>query len=296
MGETPVKTSLGVIGGSGLYEMDGLKILEEKQVETPFGRPSDAIIIGELEGKRVAFLPRHGRGHLISPSEINFRANIYALKTLGVEQIFSVSAVGSMKEDIQPGDIVLIDQFIDRTTQRPSTFFGNGLVAHVGFADPICHRLQDQVYQASQRLGKKVRKGGTYVCIEGPMFSTRAESKLYRTWGVDVIGMTNYQEAKLAREAEICYVTLALSTDYDCWHEGEEDVDVSMILEILNKNVANAKALIRETVKGLSAGRNCPCASALAMALLTDRRKISPETRKRLGALVGKYLGSPAAD
>lgn len=291
MGETSVKTTLGVIGGSGLYEMEGLKILEERRVETPFGRPSDAIIIGELEGKRVAFLPRHGRGHVISPSEINFRANIYALKTLGVEQIFSVSAVGSMKEEIKPGDIVLIDQFIDRTTQRPSTFFGNGLVAHVAFADPICRRLQEQVYQASKRLGKKVCKGGTYVCIEGPMFSTRAESKLYRTWGVDVIGMTNYQEAKLAREAEICYVTLALSTDYDCWQESEGDVDVSKILDILNKNVANAKALIRETVKGLSAGRNCPCASALSIAMLTDRRKISPETRRRLELIVGKYLG-----
>lgn len=282
--------TIGVIGGSGLYQMEGLTVLEERFVETPFGPPSDAIIIGELSSKKIAFLPRHGRGHVISPSEINFRANIFALKTLGVEQIFSVSAVGSMKESIAPGDIVLVDQFIDRTVQRPSTFFGNGLVAHVSFADPTCLRLLEITHKAAQKLKQKVHKGGTYVCIEGPMFSSRAESNLYRSWGVDVIGMTNYQEAKLSREAEICYLTIAMSTDYDCWNEAEGDVDVAKVIETLNKNVAAAKNLIREVLKDLSEKRGCACVSALEKGIITDRAKIPAEMKKRLQPIVGKYL------
>lgn len=282
--------TIGVIGGSGLYQMEGLKILEEKWVETPFGKPSDAIIIGELEGQKVAFLPRHGRGHVYLPTEINFRANIYALKMLGVEQILSVSAVGSMTEEIKPGDIVIVDQFIDRTFGRASTFFGNGLVAHVGFADPVCPRLFEEAYQAAEKVGATAHKGGTYVCIEGPMFSTRAESRLYRSWGVDVIGMTNLQEAKLSREAEICYITIALSTDYDCWHEAEEDVSVAMVIETLNKNVATAKSILRTVIQNISRERNCLCAKALANGMLTEKKKISPEAITRLKPLLGKYF------
>lgn len=284
------QAGFGVIGGSGLYELEGLKILDEKWVDTPFGKPSDAIMIGELEGKKIAFLPRHGRGHRILPSEINFRANIYAMKVLGVEQILSVSAVGSMKEEIAPGDIVLVDQFIDRTFQRASTFFGNGLVAHVSFADPVCLRLMNEVHQATNGLGIKIHKGGTYVCIEGPMFSSRAESKVYRSWGVDVIGMTNYQEAKLAREAEICYSTIALSTDYDCWHETEEDVDVAMVIATLNKNIANAKKIIRNAITRLDGKRDCPCAKALANCMLTDKKRIPDDVKEKLNLIVGRYL------
>lgn len=284
------QVKIGVIGGSGLYEMEGLKVLEEKTVDTPFGKPSDAIIIGELNNQKIAFLPRHGRGHVISPSEINFRANIYALKLLGVERIFSVSAVGSMKEEIAPGDMVIVDQFIDRTRSRPYTFFEKGIVAHVSFADPVCPDLFKTAFSASQKVGAKTHKGGTYVCIEGPMFSSRAESKLFRSWGVDVIGMTNLQEAKLAREAEICYVTIALSTDYDCWHESEEAVDVAMVIAIIQKNVATAKAIIREAVKNLPQSRNCFCCKALENAIMTDKKKIGPDVRKRLEAITGKYL------
>lgn len=281
---------IGVIGGSGLYQMEGLKVLDERYVETPFGKPSDAIIIGELSGKEVAFLPRHGRGHIYSPSQINFRANIYALKTLGVERILSVSAVGSMKAEIAPGDVVFVDQFIDRTQQRASTFFNDGIVAHVAFADPICPDLLETVYQSSRSVPAKVHKGGTYLCMEGPLFSTRAESNLYRSWGVSCIGMTNLQEAKLAREAEICYVTIALPTDYDCWHATEASVDVAMVLEILHKNMATAQAIIKEAVGRIGNSRRCPCASALKDAILTDRNKISAEVKKRLDPLVGKYL------
>lgn len=284
------QVTIGVIGGSGLYQMEGLKVLEEREIETPFGKPSDAIMIGELDGTKIAFLPRHGRGHLINPSEINFRANIYALKTLGVERILSVSAVGSMKEAIAPGDIVIINQFIDRTVKRPSTFFENGLVAHVSFADPVCPHLFETVYQAATTTQAKIHKGGTYVCIEGPMFSTRAESKLYRSWGVDCIGMTNVQEAKLAREAEICYITIALSTDYDCWHETEEAVDVAMVVETLKNNVATAKKIIRQTIKKISKTRDCPCATALKMAILSDVKKVGEGAKKRLAPIVGRYL------
>ena len=227
---------------------------------------------------------------MISPSEINFRANIYALKLLGVERIFSVSAVGSMKEEIAPGDMIIVDQFIDRTRSRPYTFFEKGIVAHVSFADPVCPDLFNTAFKASQKVGAKTHKGGTYVCIEGPMFSSRAESKLYRSWGVDVIGMTNLQEAKLAREAEICYITIALSTDYDCWHESEEAVDVSMVMAIVQKNVATAKAIIREAVTNLPKKRNCSCGKVLENAIMTDRKKIGPEVKKRLEAIAGKYL------
>ncbi|MDP2599920.1 MAG: S-methyl-5'-thioadenosine phosphorylase [Deltaproteobacteria bacterium] len=285
-----MQTKIGVIGGSGLYEMEGLKVLEEKTVDTPFGKPSDAIVIGELNNQKIAFLPRHGRGHVISPSEINFRANIYALKLLGVERIFSVSAVGSMKEEIAPGDMVIVDQFIDRTRSRPYTFFEKGIVAHVSFADPVCPDLFNTAFAASKKVGAKTHKGGTYVCIEGPMFSSRAESKLFRSWGVDVIGMTNLQEAKLAREAEICYATIALSTDYDCWHESEEAVDVAMVIAIIQKNVATAKEIIREAIKNLPQSRNCLCCKALENAIMTDKKKITPEVKKRLEAVAGKYL------
>ncbi|MBI5300388.1 MAG: S-methyl-5'-thioadenosine phosphorylase [Deltaproteobacteria bacterium] len=281
---------IGVIGGSGLYEMDGLKKLEEKWIDTPFGKPSDAVIIGELEGQNVAFLPRHGRGHLFNPSEINFRANIYAMKVLGVQNILSVSAVGSMKEKIAPGDIVLVDQFIDRTRDRPSTFFEKGIVAHVSFADPVCPSLFNLVYESSKGIKAKIHKGGTYICIEGPMFSSRAESKLYRSWDVDVIGMTNLQEAKLAREAEICYTTLALSTDYDCWHESEEAVDASMVLETMNKNVVTAKKIIRETVKNMVQKKKCGCGDVLKYAIISDPRKIGPEVKKRLAPIIEKYI------
>lgn len=281
---------IGVIGGSGLYEMEGLKRLEEKQIDTPFGKPSDAVIIGELEGETVAFLPRHGRGHLFTPGEINFRANIYAMKVLGVQNILSVSAVGSMKEKIVPGDIVLVDQFIDRTFARPSTFFENGIVAHVSFADPVCPGLFNLVSESSKGIKAKIHKGGTYICIEGPMFSSRAESKLYRSWGVDVIGMTNLQEARLAREAEICYTTIALSTDYDCWHGTEEAVDASLVLEVMNKNVAAAKAMIRETVKNIARKGTCACGDVLEHAIITDRRKIGADVKKRLAPIIGKYL------
>lgn len=281
---------IGVIGGSGLYEMDGLKKLEEKWIDTPFGKPSDAVIIGELEGQNVAFLPRHGRGHLFNPSEINFRANIYAMKVLGVQNILSVSAVGSMKEKIAPGDIVLVNQFIDRTRDRPSTFFEKGIVAHVSFADPVCPSLFNLVHESSKGIKAKIHKGGTYICIEGPMFSSRAESKLYRSWDVDVIGMTNLQEAKLAREAEICYATLALSTDYDCWHESEEAVDASMVLETMNKNVVTAKQMIRETVKNMAQKKKCNCGDVLKYAIVSDPRKIGPEVKKRLAPIIEKYI------
>ncbi len=284
------KNLIGIIGGSGLYAMEGLEIKEEKAVETPYGRPSDAVMLGTLEGKDVAFLPRHGRGHFIPPHAINFRANIYALKSLGVERIISVSAVGSMKENIHPGDIVIVDQFIDRTKVRHQTFFEDGIVAHVSFADPVCPAMFERLSRSASNVGAKVHKGGTYVCIEGPMFSSRAESNVYRSWNVDVIGMTNYQEAKLAREAEICYATVALSTDYDCWHQGEEAVDAMRVVEVMNRNVATAKKIIRDVLPQFTAERNCPCATSLANAIVTDRAKISAETKRRLKPIMGRYV------
>ncbi|MBN1571191.1 MAG: S-methyl-5'-thioadenosine phosphorylase [Acidobacteria bacterium] len=282
--------NIGIIGGTGLYDMPGLTERSEIEVETPFGPPSDRFIIGTLSGSRVAFLSRHGRGHRFMPTELNFRANIFAMKLLGVERILSVSAVGSLKEDIIPLDIVLPDQFVDRTRGRISTFFGNGLVAHIAFGDPVCLDLLDQVYRASHKVGINAKKGGTYVCMEGPAFSTRAESRLYRSWGMDVIGMTNLQEAKLAREAEICYVTIALVTDYDCWHETHESVSADMIIANLQKNCQAAQSIIAQTVKDLDSTRKCRCGEALKYSLITDRACIPSETKKKLECIVGKYM------
>ena len=281
---------IGVIGGSGLYAMEALTDVTQVKVETPFGDPSDEYVLGTLEGVRVAFLPRHGRGHRISPSELNFRANIYGMKKLGVEQIISVSAVGSLKEHIHPLNVVVPDQFFDRTRQRVSTFFGDGLVAHIAFADPVCPDLAELLYQALTECGATVHKGGTYLCMEGPAFSTRAESNAYRQWGMDIIGMTNLQEAKLAREAEICYATMAMVTDYDCWHEEEEDVTVEAIIQNLMKNAELAKQAIQKVVPRIAAERTCICANALQYALITDRSVIPEETKQKLDLLVGKYL------
>lgn len=284
------KGIVGIIGGSGLYQMEGVRVTGEKTVETPFGRPSDAIILGELCGIEVAFLPRHGRGHKILPNEINYRANIFAMKTLGVDQIISVSAVGSMKEAIKPGHLVIVDQFVDRTKCRADTFFGEGVAVHASFADPVCSRLGTAAVKAARAAGVPVHDGGTYVCIEGPMFSSRAESKLYRSWGVDVIGMTNYQEAKLAREAEICYATIALSTDYDCWHVEEGPVDVAMVVKTLQENVEKAQKTIALMLPEIKDGHDCQCHSALEHAIITDRGAITDNVKNKLGPIIGKYL------
>ncbi len=281
---------IGIIGGSGLYEMEGLKVVEETRLETPFGEPSDAFIQGELDGRKVVFLSRHGRGHRISPSEINFRANIWGMKKLGVEAIIAVSAVGSMKQEIVPGHMVIIDQFFDRTKGRPSTFFSDGIVAHVTFADPLCPSLRQSFIAAGKEVGATIHEKGTYICMEGPQFSTRAESNIYRKWGVDVIGMTNLQEAKLAREAEICYATIALSTDYDCWHEGHEDVTIGAVIEVLKKNVETAKAIIRKAIPKITIDRKCECPTALRHAILTDPKVVPSETKKRLEVIAGKYF------
>lgn len=288
--KTP-EVEIGIIGGSGLYQMPGLAGPREVRLVTPFGRPSDAYIVGELEGRRVAFLARHARGHTLLPGEVPFRANIYGLKELGVERIISVSAVGSLREDLKPLDMVIPSQFFDRTRGRASTFFGGGIVAHIGFADPVCPSVQETLAGACLANGVSYSSGGTYLCMEGPAFSTRAESNVYRAWGMDVIGMTNLQEAKLAREAEICYATLAMVTDYDCWHPGHDAVTVGQVIECLNRNVENAQKIIRSAVRTLPAGRTCKCGSALAHAILTDRRKIPAAARKRLQLLVGKYIG-----
>ncbi len=285
------KVKIGIIGGSGLYEMAELQEREEISLETPFGAPSDNIVLGSLRGKRVAFLARHGRGHRIMPSELNFRANIYALKSLGVERILSASAVGSLREDLAPLDIVLPDQFVDRTRGRISSFFGSGLVAHVAFADPVCPDLATQVQKGAEQAGIKVKRGGTYVCMEGPAFSTKAESRLYQSWGMDIIGMTNLQEAKLAREAEICYVTIALITDYDCWHASHESVSVDMIVGNLRLNSENAQKIILQTVQNMPNARSCGCGDAMKHALITDKALIPPEIRRNLKLIVGKYLG-----
>ena len=257
------KIQIGIIGGSGLYQMAGLADVQEVGIETPFGRPSDNFVTGTLEGKRVAFLARHGRGHTILPSELNFRANIYAMKKLGVEKIISASAVGSLKEEHKPLDIVIPDQFFDRTRGRISTFFGEGLVVHISFAHPVCPHLSEKLTSAGKVLGVPVKRGGTYLCMEGPAFSTVAESNVYRSWNMDVIGMTNLQEAKLAREAEICYVTMALVTDYDCWHPAHDAVTVDQVIAVLNQNSENAQRLIRETIRQIGAERPCKCGSAL---------------------------------
>jgi 5'-methylthioadenosine phosphorylase len=285
-----LKAEIGIIGGSGLYSMPGLTNVHEERVGTLFGDPSDAFVLGELEGRKVAFLARHGRGHRLLPSEINFRANIFALKKLGVERIISMSAVGSLKEEHRPGEFVVIDQFIDRTFHRVSTFFGDGIVGHVAFGDPVCATVAGVIASACKTEGVTAKSGGTYVCMEGPQFSTRAESNLYRSWGADVIGMTNLQEAKLAREAEICYATAAMVTDYDCWHEGHDDVTVEQIVAVLNQNAANACKVIKAAVAAMPRERACPCQSALPYALLTSRDAIPAAAREKLDLLVGKYL------
>jgi 5'-methylthioadenosine phosphorylase len=283
--------TVGVIGGSGLYEMEGLERVEEHAVETTYGTPSDAVISGWLGETRFLFLPRHGRGHRVAPHEINYRANLLALKQLGAEQVISVSAVGSMKEHIAPGDMVIVDQFIDRTRNRPSTFFeGVGVVAHVELADPIDAALAEALYRASVEVGARTHRGGTYVCIEGPQFSTRAESRLYRSWGVDVIGMTNLPEARLAREAELPYATVALATDYDCWHQTEESVTVEAVMAVMKKNVSTAKAILRSVATKLPDPSKSPASTALAHAIMTSRDRISPESRAKLAPLAARYL------
>lgn len=281
---------VGIIGGSGLYSMPGFEAREERVLETPWGAPSDAYLLGKLAGKEVAFLSRHGRGHRISPSELNFRANIYGFKFLGAERILSLSAVGSLKKKHKPLDFVIPDQFVDRTQGRVSTFFGDGLVAHISFAHPICPQLAGIAAAACVRVGVNAKPRGTYLCMEGPAFSTLAESNLYRSWGMDVIGMTNLQEAKLAREAEMCYVTFAMVTDYDCWHEDHDAVSVDDIVANLNKNAENAAKVIRAAVRAIPAARTCQCGSALAHALITDRHAIPEATRIKLELLIGKYL------
>ncbi|HEU5360814.1 MAG TPA: S-methyl-5'-thioadenosine phosphorylase [Candidatus Deferrimicrobiaceae bacterium] len=281
---------LGVIGGSGLYQMEEMKNVRNVRVRTPFGDPSDTLVVGEIEGRTVAFLPRHGKGHRIPPSQINFRANLYALKKIGAKWVLSISAVGSMKEGIRPGDIVVVDQFYDHTRFRPNTFFSDGVVGHIPFANPVCPVLREIVSRSARKVVRRVHRGGTYLCMEGPAFSTRAESRIYRKWGVDVIGMTNMPEAKLAREAELCYATLALATDYDCWHESEEEVSIEAILAIIRRNVKNSKRIIREVAKRLPGKGGCGCGETLRHAIITDRKKIPAAARKRLSLLIGRYL------
>ena len=270
--------------------MPGLENVREERVETPFGAPSDAFVLGELDGKNVAFLARHGRGHTILPSELNFRANIYAMKMLGVERILSVSAVGSLKEEHKPTDFVIPDQFIDRTFARVGTFFGDGIVGHVAFGDPVCATVRGAFEKACTGVGVVGKNGGTYVCMEGPQFSTRAESNLYRSWGADVIGMTNLQEAKLAREAEICYATLAMVTDYDCWREGHDDVTVEQVVAVLHQNADNGTKVVRAAIAAMPAERKCGCVDALKYAILTDKKMIPESAKERLSLLLGKYL------
>ena len=285
------QAEIGIIGGSGLYSMPGLTDTRVVSVNTPFGPPSEAYVLGTLEGRRVAFLARHGRGHHILPSELNFRANIYGFKQFGVERILSMSAVGSLKEEHRPLDFVIPDQFFDRTSKRISTFFGDGLVVHISFADPVCAEVSGVLEAACRQAGVNAKRGGTYVCMEGPQFSTKAESKVYRSWGMDIIGMTNLQEAKLAREAELCYATVAMVTDYDCWHPAHESVSVEQVVANLQKNAENACKVIRHAVAKMPPTRGCKCSQALATAILTDRDKIPPRTRQKLGPLLDKYLG-----
>lgn len=289
--EPLAKAEIGILGGTGLYEMDGISELEEIKIDTPFGDPSDVYFIGTLEGKKVAFLSRHGRGHSYLPSDINYRANIYGFKLLGVTRIIAVNSCGSLKEEIKPRDIVLSDQFFDRTRRR-STFFGDGLAAHISLAQPVCPELLNVLFQAGESLRLPIHKGGTYLCIEGPAFSTKAESRIYRLWGCDVIGMTAATEAKLAREAEICYATINLVTDYDVWHEAEEAVSVELILENLKQNIANAKFLIKKAVSLLPAARSgqCPCSQALANTIVTKPELIPAELKDKLGLIINRYL------
>jgi 5'-methylthioadenosine phosphorylase len=285
---TPTAT-VGVIGGSGLYDLADLEDVERVRLTTPFGDPSDEYVVGTLHGVRVAFLPRHGRGHRILPSELNFRANVHGMKQLGVSHLLAVGAVGSLREEIVPGHVVVPDQFIDRTFSRDATFFGDGAVAHVQFGDPVCKRLAKAVAGAARDAGATVHEGGTYVCMEGPQFSTRAESNLYRSWNASIIGMTNLQEAKLAREAELCFATLALSTDYDCWHESEAEVDAASIIAVLHANAALAARTVATLARALPDG-DCACRHALEFAIVTDRATIPAATRERLQLIAGKYL------
>ena len=285
-----MKAEIGIIGGSGLYPMPGFEAQEEAAIVTPFGAPSDNYVLGTLAGHTVAFLARHGRGHRIMPSELNFRANIYGMKSLGVERIISLSAVGSLKEEHHPQQFVIPDQFFDRTRGRVSTFFGDGLVAHISFADPVCPELSGVVAAACRDAGVAAKLGGTYLCMEGPAFSTKAESQVYRSWGMDVIGMTNLQEAKLAREAETCYVTVAMVTDYDCWHPDHDAVTVADIIANLMKNAENACKVVAGAVAAMPSARSCKCGSALAHAIVTDRKAIPAAAKKRLAPIIGKYV------
>jgi 5'-methylthioadenosine phosphorylase len=288
------QAEIGIIGGSGLYNMPGFTEVTEVKIDTPFGSPSDAFILGTLEGRKVAFLARHGRGHRITPSELNFRANIFGMKLLGVERILSLSAVGSLKQEHKPTDFVIPDQFVDRTYQRISTFFGDGIVAHVALADPVCSEIAKVLTTACQKANVVGKLGGTYICMEGPQFSTKAESNLYRSWGMDVIGMTNLQEAKLAREAEICYATAAMVTDYDCWHPDHDSVTVEQIIAVLNKNAENACNVVKHAVAGMPKSHSCKCDQALATAIITDRSKVPPATLEKLKPIIGKYFGQKA--
>jgi 5'-methylthioadenosine phosphorylase len=288
------QAEIGIIGGSGLYSMPGLTKVKEVRLKTPFGAPSDPYVCGMLEGRKVAFLARHGRGHRILPTELNFRANIHGFKQLGVERIVSVSAVGSLKEEHKPLEFVIPDQFFDRTRHRVDTFFGGGVVVHISFADPICGELSGVVEKACKSVGVVGKRGGAYVCMEGPQFSTRAESNVYRGMGMDIIGMTNLQEAKLAREAEICYVTCAMVTDYDCWHPDHDAVTVDQVVSVLMKNAENATKVVRATVASMPHGRSCKCGSALAHAIQTDRSRIPASAKKKLKLLLGKYLDKKA--
>ena len=288
--KTESQASIGIIGGSGLYSMNGLTGIREVRVKTPFGDPSDAIVLGMLEGKRVAFLARHGRGHRILPGEINYRANVYAMKLMGVERIISVSAVGSLQEDLRPGEFLVPDQFFDRTKHRISTFFGDGLVAHVAFAHPTCGQVSVVLSDSCVHEAVKVHRRGTYVCMEGPQFSTLAEAHVHRQLRFEVIGMTNVTEAKLAREAEICYATIAMITDYDCWHPEHESVTAAQIIATLNLNAENAQKVLRAAVRALPAARSCKCGSALQHALVTDMKLVPAATKKRLAAIIGKYI------
>lgn len=282
---------IGVIGGSGLYNIEGFKGAKQVSIRTPFGQPSEKFTIGNLGGREVVFLPRHGVGHPVPPSQINYRANIYGMKKLGVERIISVTACGSLKEEIRPMDFVVVDQFFDRTNHaRNMTFFDQGIACHIEFAHPVCRQLSEVVFEAGTSLGLNIRKGGTYVNMEGPAFSTLAESNLYRSWGMDVIGMTNLPEAKLAREAEICYVTLACVTDYDCWHKSHASVTVDMILENLKKNVENSKRILKKAISSLGEARHCSCGEALKYAIVTNPKMISQQTKKKLRLLIGKYI------
>jgi len=284
------EVKIAVIGGSGLYDIEGMTEVEELDINTPFGRPSDSIVVGKLEGVKAAFLPRHGRGHRILPTEVPSRANIYALKSLGVEHIIAINSVGSLKEELKPGDLLIPDQLIDRTSRRVNTFFGEGIVAHIPFAEPFCPELSQVVYRAGKDAGATVHRGGTYVVMEGPAFSTRAESCLYRSWGADVIGMTALPEARLAREAEICYAIIACITDYDCWHEVHESVTAEIIIKCQHQNVAAAKKIIKLSLGRVPEKRDCDCATALSTALVTDPAMMPEERKQKLDLLIGKYL------